>query len=101
MNLFDIIRLNVEFFFEDVEEIGSSDVSCCVNAVINDYAPLTEQYASTPTRREIRRAVNAAIGEFLPDSQLLRFTTKPQKDVLNLVKLKSKQIKVLNVNPSK
>ena len=46
MNLFDIIRLNVEFFFEDVEEIGSSDVSCCVNAVINDYAPLTEQYAS-------------------------------------------------------
>ena len=33
MNLFDIIRLNVEFFFEDVEEIGSSDVSCCVNAV--------------------------------------------------------------------
>ena len=67
MNLFDIIRLNVEFFFEDVEEIGSSDVSCCVNAVINDYAPLTTQYASTPTRREIRRAVNAAISDFLPD----------------------------------
>ena len=67
MNLFDIIRLNVEFFFEGVEEIGTSDVSCCVNAVINDYAPLTTQYASTPTRREIRRAVNAAISEFLPD----------------------------------
>ena len=41
ISLLDIIRLNVEFFFEDVEEIGSSDVSCCVNAVINDYAPLT------------------------------------------------------------
>ena len=67
ISLLDIIRLNVEFFFEDVEEIGSSDVSCCVNAVINDYAPLTTQYASTPTRREIRRAVNAAISEFLPD----------------------------------
>ena len=67
MNLFDIIRLNVEFFFEGVEEIGTSDVSCCVNAVIRDYAPLTEQFASTPTRREIRRAVNAAISEFLPD----------------------------------
>ena len=67
MNLFDIIRLNVQFFFEDVEEIGSSDVSACVNAVINEYAPLTEQYASTPTRREIRRAVNAAISDFLPD----------------------------------
>ena len=67
MNLFDIIRLNVEFFFEDVEEIGSSDVSCCVNAVINDYAPLTEQYASTPTRQAIRRLVNYAISDFLDD----------------------------------
>ena len=67
MNLFDIIRLNVEFFFEDVEEIGSSDVSCCVNAVIRDYAPLTEQYASTPTRQAIRRLVNYAISDFLDD----------------------------------
>ena len=65
MNLFDIIRLNVEFFFEDVEEIGSSDVSCCVNAVINDYSRLTEQYASTPTRQAIRRLVNYAISDFL------------------------------------
>ena len=67
MNLFDIIRLNVEFFFEDVEEIGSSDVSCCVNAVIRDYAPLTAQYASTPTRQAIRRLVNYAISDFLDD----------------------------------
>ena len=67
MNLFDIIRLNVEFFFEDVEEIWSSDVSCCVNAVINDYAPLTERYASTPTRQAIRRLVNYAISDFLDD----------------------------------
>jgi len=66
MNLFDIIRLNVEFFFEDVEEIGTSDVSACVNAVINEYAPLTEQYASTPTRQAIRRLVNYAIMD-LPD----------------------------------
>jgi len=64
--LLDIIRLNVEFFFEDVEEIGTSDVSCCVNAVINEYAPLTEQYASTPTRQAIRRLVNYAIMD-LPD----------------------------------
>ena len=66
MNLLDIIRLNVEFFFEDVEEIGTSDVSACVNAVINEYAPLTEQYASTPTRQAIRRLVNYAIMD-LPD----------------------------------
>tara|TARA_B100000427_G_scaffold148797_1_gene123788 strand:- start:228 stop:497 length:270 start_codon:yes stop_codon:yes gene_type:complete len=67
ISLLDIIRLNVEFFFEDVEEIGTSDVSCCVNAVINDYAPLTEQYASTPTRQAIRRLVNYAISDFLDD----------------------------------
>ena len=67
MNLFDIIRLNVEFFFEGVEEIGTSDVSCCVNAVIRDYAPHTEHLSSTPTRREIRRAVNSTISHFLDD----------------------------------
>jgi|TARA_B100001094_G_scaffold222615_1_gene216679 hypothetical protein len=61
MTLFDIIQDNVEFMFSDVEEIGTSDVSCCVNSVINEYAPLTLQYASVPTRREIRRAVNEAI----------------------------------------
>ena len=61
MTLFEIIRDNVEFFFSDAHEIGSSDVSICVNAVINEYAPLTDQYASVPTRREIRRSVNEAI----------------------------------------
>ena len=61
MTLFEIIRDNVEFFFSDAHEIGSSDVSVCVNAVINEYAPLTDQYASVPTRREIRRSVNEAI----------------------------------------
>ena len=61
MTLFEIIRDNVEFFFSDAHEIGSSDVSVCVNAVINEYAPLTDQFASVPTRREIRRSVNEAI----------------------------------------
>ena len=61
MTLFEIIRDNVEFFFSDAHEIGSSDVSVSVNAVINEYAPLTDQYASVPTRREIRRSVNEAI----------------------------------------
>ena len=61
MTLFDIIQENVEFFFSDAHEIGSSDVSICVNAVINEYAPLTDQYASVPTRREIRSSVNEAI----------------------------------------
>lgn len=27
----------VEFFFEDAEEIGSSDISCCVLSVVDRY----------------------------------------------------------------
>ena len=59
--LFEIIHDHVEFMFTDVEEIGTSDVSCCVNSIIRDYAPYTEQFASTPTRQVIRRAVNNCI----------------------------------------
>ena len=60
-SLFEIIKDNVDFYFNDAHEIGSSDVSVCVNSVIRDYAPQTDNYASVPTRREIRRAVNEAI----------------------------------------
>ena len=60
-SLFDIIRHNVEFYFLDAHEIGSSDVSICVNSVIDEYAPLTENFVAVPTRWEIRRAVNEAI----------------------------------------
>ena len=60
-SLFEIIKDNVEFYFNDAHEIGSSDVSVCVNSVIQDYAPLTVNFASVPTRREIRRSVNEAI----------------------------------------
>ena len=67
MTLFDIIKDNVEFYFNDAHEIGSSDVSVCVNSVIQDYAPLTANFASVPTRREIRRSVNEAIGVMSDD----------------------------------
>merc|ERR1712093_671266 len=59
--LFEIISDNVDFMFTDVEEIGSSDVSICVNRIIKEYAPFTEDYASTPTRQVIRRIVNNCI----------------------------------------
>ena len=55
--LFEIISDNVDFMFTDVEEIGTSDVSICVNRIIKEYAPFTEDYASTPTRQVIRRCV--------------------------------------------
>ncbi len=61
ISLFDIIRHNVEFYFLDAHEIGSSDVSICVNSVIDEYAPLTENFVAVPTRWEIRRAVHEAI----------------------------------------
>ncbi len=67
MTLFDIIKDNVEFYFNDAHEIGSSDVSVCVNSVIQDYAPLTANFASVPTRREIRRSVNEAISVMSDD----------------------------------
>ena len=66
-SLFDIIRHNVEFYFLDAHEIGSSDVSICVNSVIDEYAPLTENFVAVPTRREIRRAVNEAISTLYDD----------------------------------
>ena len=59
--LFEIISDNVDFMFTDVEEIGTSDVSICVNRIIKEYAPFTEDYASTPTRQVIRRMVNNCI----------------------------------------
>jgi len=59
--LFEIISDHVDFMFTDVEEIGSSDVSICVDRIIRDYTPYTEQFASTPTRQAIRRMVNHGI----------------------------------------
>jgi len=75
--LFEIIQENVDFMFTDVEEIGTSDVSICVNRIIEEYAPYTEQFASTPTRREIRRVVNncvATLGD-LHETQRLEYAT--------------------------
>ena len=75
--LFEIIQENVDFMFTDVEEIGTSDVSICVNRIIEEYAPYTEQFASTPTRQVIRRMVNncvATLGD-LYESQRLEYAT--------------------------
>ena len=75
--LFEIISDNVDFMFTDVEEIGSSDVSICVDRVIRDYAPYTDQFASTPTRQVIRRAVQCCLHslETLHEFQILEMIT--------------------------
>ena len=73
--LFEIIEENVDFMFTDVEEIGSSDVSICVNRIIKEYAPFTEDFASVPTRQVIRRMVNHCISslEDLHECQLAEY----------------------------
>ena len=75
--LFEIIQENVDFMFTDVEEIGTSDVSICVNRIIEEYAPYTEQFASTPTRQVIRRVVNNCIATLndLHMTQRLEYAT--------------------------
>ncbi len=75
--LFEIISDHVDFMFTDVEEIGSSDVSICVNRIIRDYAPLTENFASVPTRQVIRRMVNTALNSLddLHECQLLEYAS--------------------------
>ena len=77
--LFEIIQANVDFYFTDAHEIGSSDVSCCVNSIIKEYAPFTEDYASTPTRQVIRRCVLNCL-HVLED--LHYFTTKEDRDYI-------------------
>ena len=73
--LFEIISDNVDFMFTDVESIGTGDVSICVNRIIEEYAPYTEQFASTPTRQVIRRMVNHGISslEDLHECQMLEY----------------------------
>ena len=75
--LFEIISDHVDFMFTDVDEIGSSDISICVNRIIRDYAPLTENFASVPTRQVIRRAVQCCLQslESLHEFQMLEMIT--------------------------
>ena len=75
--LFEIISDNVDFMFTDVEEIGSSDISICVNRIIKEYAPFTVDYASTPTRQVIRRMVHNCLSTLndLHECQVREYAT--------------------------
>ena len=53
---------NVEWFFADAEEIGSSDVSCCVAAVIRDLGQQPEQ-VDPVTYRVLRNLVQNCIAD--------------------------------------
>lgn len=75
--LFEIIQANVDFYFTDAHEIGSSDISCCVNSIIKEYAPFTEDYYSTPTRQVIRRCVQNCLNVL---EDLHYFTTKEDRE---------------------
>ena len=83
--LFEIIQDNVDYMFTNgyEDENGTfatrynSDVSICVNRIIEEYAPYTEQFASTPTRQVIRRVVNNCIATLndLHMTQRLEYAT--------------------------
>ena len=75
--LFEIIQENVDFMFTDAHEIGTSDVSICVDRVIKDYAPYTDEFASVPTRQVIRRAVQTCLSSLddLHEFQILEMIT--------------------------
>jgi hypothetical protein len=53
---------NVEWFFADAEEIGSSDVSCCVAAILRDLGEQPEEVDSV-SYQMIRNLVSNCIAD--------------------------------------
>ena len=55
------IEEHVEWMFGDAEEIGSSDLSACVRAVLSDYYPGELEYASMQETALVRNYVHNCI----------------------------------------
>jgi hypothetical protein len=51
------IEDHVESFFSDAEEIGSSDISCCVRAILRSYYPNPDD-ATNPEWVAVRNGVH-------------------------------------------
>ena len=49
------------WMFDDAEEIGSSDISACVRAVLSDYYPGELEYASVQETALVRNYVHNCI----------------------------------------
>ena len=55
------IEERVHWMFDDAEEIGSSDISCCVRAVLSDYYPGELVQASVQETALVRNYVHNCI----------------------------------------
>lgn len=55
-----IIEETVHWMFSDAEEIGTSDISCCVNSCLDNYYGKNAE-VSSETRFKVRSAVMTAI----------------------------------------
>ena len=56
-NLLATVENTTRFFFEGAEEIGSSDISCCVRAILREYYDDIGE-ASNPECVAVRNAVH-------------------------------------------
>ena len=65
------IEEHVEWMFDDAEEIGSSDISACVRAVLSDYYPGELVQASVQEAALVRNYIHNAIRE-MSDRQRAR-----------------------------
>ena len=59
--LMEKIEEYAEWMFDDAEEIGSSDISACVRAVLSDYYPGELEYASIRETALVRNYVHNCI----------------------------------------
>lgn len=55
-HLLATVENTTRFFFEGAEEIGSSDISCCVRAILREYYHDIEE-ATNPECVAVRNAV--------------------------------------------
>ena len=56
-NLVDLVKETTSFMFDDAEEIGSSDISCCVASVLGHFYEKPREEASSMEWQMIRNAV--------------------------------------------
>jgi hypothetical protein len=63
-HLLSTIENTTRFFFEGAEEIGSSDISCCVRAVLREFYNDIED-ATNPEWVAVRNGVNNCLSTVL------------------------------------
>jgi hypothetical protein len=63
-HLLAVVEDEVSFMFSDAEEIGSSDISCCVRSILRNFYTNIEE-ATNPECVAIRNAVHNTLSTVL------------------------------------